>query len=101
MKRKTPTYRDCIVCGAQFEIGRPQDGLPPGSTKTCSPECSAEHDLRWRREWHAENRDHIAARVSKSSKARRANNPESAALERERWRRGQAARRARLREAES
>jgi hypothetical protein len=117
---KRPKYRDCVVCGEQFEVVFRQNT----NAITCSDECSAarrkhthdrwhgenrEHDRQRARAYRAANLEHVRAinrqrqrRIRGTDPADYAENRDPEAIkqrERERWRRGQAARRARLLEA--
>lgn len=77
--------RICIVCGDRFHARH-------GNARACSPECSAVRNLERTREYHREVRASDPAKFLENRDA-------EAILERRRarYRRGQAARRARLR----
>lgn len=103
MKRKRarrPTLRDCVICAETFEVVAPM-----GMAKTCSPECSRELTRqRNRSETHLAYNRERQRRIRETDPADFAENRDreaQKARERERWRRGQAARRERQREAES
>ena len=113
--RRRPN-KPCLVCGVFFP--------PEGSRATCSDECSVARRKHTHALWREENRDHnrevarayraanleeVRARTREYQRRVRGTDPADYAenrdpeaikeRERERWRRGQAARRDRLREA--